>query len=200
MRFHRETDHGDFALWLTLAAVPLPHPVNGEYILDESERQAGQLPPWDTDPYSLIHWGDMLKFSAVRYFLLARHLELWAGALKDTDTPVSPDYGDNLRNFKSSCIELGLRLSAKYIEERMLNDFRDGKSPTGRVFCGLVDTLIGRIEDELELTLFLYIPSSRAEFYESVEPLFGEAVSDQFSSAITDIEEAGKCLALGADK
>ena len=30
LRFHRETDHGDFALWLTLAAVPLPHPVNPE--------------------------------------------------------------------------------------------------------------------------------------------------------------------------
>jgi len=53
-----------------------------------------------------------------------------------------------------------------------------------------------RIEDELESRQFLYVPPALAEYY--VKPLGGwSEVADRFPSAQFDVEEAGKCLALG---
>lgn len=44
--------------------------------------------------------------------------------------------------------------------------------------------------------LFLYIPPQMVNLYEAKE-LFGQPVEHAFPSAIDDIEDAGKCLALG---
>jgi hypothetical protein len=53
-----------------------------------------------------------------------------------------------------------------------------------------------RLLDELSERHFLYVPPDRVDLY--MKPmLFGKEVNDRFSAAIDDIEEAGKCLALG---
>jgi len=53
-----------------------------------------------------------------------------------------------------------------------------------------------RIFDELTERQFLYVPPERAKLY--TEPmLIGKEVNDRLPAAIDDIEEAGKCLALG---
>jgi hypothetical protein len=54
-----------------------------------------------------------------------------------------------------------------------------------------------RMEDELSSRFFLAVPFDKVKFYEQKEPLFGEEVFNQFPRIIVDIEEAGKCLALG---
>jgi hypothetical protein len=60
----------------------------------------------------------------------------------------------------------------------------------------LLKELRTRIFDELNERQFLYVPPDRAKFF--TEPMqFGERVNDRFKDAIDDIEEAGKCLALG---
>src|SRR5207245_7948003 len=53
-----------------------------------------------------------------------------------------------------------------------------------------------RIRDDLQARLFLWIPPERSRFY-SQKKLFGKLVADKFPQASEDIEEAGKCLALG---
>lgn len=53
----------------------------------------------------------------------------------------------------------------------------------------------GRLYDELSACLFLYVDPAGAALYEGKHP-FGEPVSERFPSALLDIEEAGKCLAL----
>lgn len=61
---------------------------------------------------------------------------------------------------------------------------------------GLLKELRTRIFDELTERQFLYVTPDRAKFY--TEPmLFGKEVNDRLPAAIDDIEEAGKCLALG---
>ena len=53
-----------------------------------------------------------------------------------------------------------------------------------------------RLKDELEATEFYYIHPIRLRFYK--EPmLMGKDVNDRFPKAIDDIEDAGKCIALG---
>jgi hypothetical protein len=143
--------------------------------------------------YQLINWWNMQKFSAVRYFMLARHLELWA-RFADNNAPARAEWAGSLKRMKSSCEQLSLQLSAKFIDESMLPLFENNVLPDKAKFLERVDILVGRIEDEMSLHLFLHIPSEKAAFYDSVEPLFGREVSDNFPSAITDIEEAGKCL------
>lgn len=59
-----------------------------------------------------------------------------------------------------------------------------------------VEELKNRLFDELCERQFYYVPPERAKFY--TEPMLcGKDVNDRFPSAIDDIEDAGKCLALG---
>lgn len=50
-----------------------------------------------------------------------------------------------------------------------------------------------RLEDELDSHQFVYVPPTRVSLYGA---RFGSNVDDKFPSAISDIESAGKCLAL----
>jgi hypothetical protein len=52
-----------------------------------------------------------------------------------------------------------------------------------------------RLEDELKSLMYFHVPSTFARYYMDAQP-FGESVNTRFASAIDDIEEAGKCLAL----
>src|SRR5665213_548630 len=59
-----------------------------------------------------------------------------------------------------------------------------------------VDELIVRLNDDLSNQWFLHVRAEFVSLYGSSEP-FGPLVSKQFPSAIVDLEEAAKCLALG---
>jgi hypothetical protein len=54
-----------------------------------------------------------------------------------------------------------------------------------------------RLIDELSLVKVFVLEKSMANFYEQPSPLFGSEVDAKFPSASYEIEEAGKCLALG---
>jgi hypothetical protein len=56
--------------------------------------------------------------------------------------------------------------------------------------------LRSRISDLIKNRNFLYIPPSLERYYAN-PPLFGAEVENRFAAAIDDIEDAGKCLALG---
>ena len=61
---------------------------------------------------------------------------------------------------------------------------------------GLLKELRTRLFDELTERQFLYVPPDRVKFFN--EPLLmGKEVNDRFPKAIDDIEDAGRCLALG---
>jgi hypothetical protein len=59
----------------------------------------------------------------------------------------------------------------------------------------LVD-LRSRIDDQLKERWFLYVPPAFQDYYHKPQ-LFGDGVESSFPSAIDDIEDAGKCLAVG---
>ena len=56
--------------------------------------------------------------------------------------------------------------------------------------------LQSRIEDQLSSKSFLFVAPTRIGYYQSTN-LFGQEVNDAFPAAAGDIEDAGKCLALG---
>jgi hypothetical protein len=59
-----------------------------------------------------------------------------------------------------------------------------------------VADLKSRIEDQVKGRVFLFVTPTRAQYYQQPD-LFGAEVSERFPKAIDDIEDAGKCLALG---
>lgn len=67
---------------------------------------------------------------------------------------------------------------------------------TIRSLHGTVQDLKLRVGDELARRHFFYVNESVAAYYET--PFAGwDNVRDKYPSAIVDVEEAGKCLALG---
>jgi hypothetical protein len=102
---------------------------------------------------------------------------------------------DDLRLCGKLCSEINLRLADKLLTD-MLRDFDDGKIPNKARFDGSMEELAERIADEMSLHLLLFVPPERAGYYEN-KCHFGMDVADKFPSAISDVEEAGKCLALG---
>ncbi len=53
------------------------------------------------------------------------------------------------------------------------------------------------IHHELDGRISLMISPSKVSYYRQLEHLFGQEVFDKFDAAREDIEEAGKCIALG---
>lgn len=59
-----------------------------------------------------------------------------------------------------------------------------------------VADLRSRIEDQLRARFFLFVSPGRLSYYQD-PAVFGSDVNDKFPDAISDIEDAGKALALG---
>lgn len=87
----------------------------------------------------------------------------------------------------------GLNLALAYTQ-RIRWHFAEGPV-SGTDMLGFMNQLQERIQDELSQELLFQIPRSNVPFYEQPD-LFGVEVSQSFPSALFDIEEAGKCLAL----
>lgn len=60
-----------------------------------------------------------------------------------------------------------------------------------------IQELGNRVSDELAKRLVVVIDGGYVEHFRGEEPLFGKSVFDAFPEAAADIDEAGKCLALG---
>jgi hypothetical protein len=63
-------------------------------------------------------------------------------------------------------------------------------------FIGVGEQLCRSVPVELYYRICLTLPVGDAELFEQKEPLFGTVVEEKFPSAIPEIAEAGKCLAL----
>jgi hypothetical protein len=74
-----------------------------------------------------------------------------------------------------------------------------GATATAGHLQDILSEIQGRLRDELENTLMFCIREN-AEYFEPKEPLFGKEFEDKFAThGIFELDEAGKCLALGRD-
>ncbi|HEV7473165.1 MAG TPA: hypothetical protein VGN90_03895 [Pyrinomonadaceae bacterium] len=92
------------------------------------------------------------------------------------------------------CDQVGLQNSVKGVE-RYLAILKKEDTTYSDLFAGLGE-VERRISDELGAIHFLHVPEAKVAFYESSQ-LFGEAVARKFPKAIEDIQESGKCFAVG---
>lgn len=140
----------------------------------------------------------MLNFNAERFVRISVFLEKMNGILKE---PRIGDYANLLKHTLDELhpllMEMRLSLSAKKAHlmsihlalPELSNSVADMKSE--------LDELHSRIVDELEGRLFFQVSPDKAKFYNNPREEFGEEAINKFPSIIFDVEEAGKCYALG---
>jgi hypothetical protein len=155
--------------------------------------------PWIANPYRLVSWWDMEKFSAGTFYVLARIIEQIAdhGRTHPPDEIIPADRAEydseNLLEVAADCSAIGLRLSAtcaNELAEKLKEEITFGERSS------ILDILQGRIKDEMNTQLFLYIPTERVWSYDQKE-LFGQGVNNKFPEAQFDITEAGNCYTAG---
>lgn len=156
-----------------------------------------RTPPWVSDPHALVSlWEIMLKTYAGTYAYFTERLAAISALLRADAEPGRRSGYEQLRALLpaviTNCDSLGCT-SARAHAERIaawLEADELANVPTA------VDELIVRLTDDLGNQWFLHVRGEFVLLYGSPEP-FGPLVSAQFPSAIIDLEEAAKCLALG---
>src|SRR5262249_36830476 len=100
-----------------------------------------------------------------------------------------------LRDAEKECRNLGLNFAVKHLN-RMLRDVRAGDVTFNDLVIAY-EELVNRISDEFEDCLFFGVNKERIEFYSDAPGRFGTDTLDKFPSCRMEVEEAGKCYALG---
>lgn len=155
------------------------------------------LPPWVENPYRLISLGEIL----MEYAEDEVHFGLYAGifyllGLLDDANFTGPDVigmAVQLEKTIPDMERLGLRTSA--IHTQTLIDIITRKNPTTDLH-GAISMLRAALHGELDTTLFLHVQPPDARYYREPRRDWQEVI-DRFGNAVSDIEEAGRCYALG---
>lgn len=161
-------------------------------------KDTGVVRPWEIEPYRLISWWDMERFSAAGFNYIAEQLAKLAyrvGELpRDLDAKeLAVSYEPLFRRIREHCASLGLRTSVLCIDD-FLADL--GYDLTVQKFGTHVAELGNTIRREMWACYFFHMPSSQAEFYDQKE-LFGAEVNLKFPTVQYDMVEAGNCYAMG---
>ena len=143
----------------------------------------------------------MHTFNTAVLFALARSLESEIGR------PDQPGDGDELAKEDRRSL---LAIVEPLIEDCKNHDFRcslatlkkirhaiNVKGGSRSVLQPLWHEFAGRLQDELETTLFLALSALEAALFIQNEPVFGTTVHQRFPEASKEVMEAGRCLALG---
>jgi hypothetical protein len=84
------------------------------------------------------------------------------------------------------------RKAAERVRELILAD-----NASGAVIRNEVNQFARRVKDEMETRRYLSLSDSEGRFFEPDAPLFGDEVRAKFQNAAFEIDEAGKCFAVG---
>jgi len=93
------------------------------------------------------------------------------------------------------CEAIGLTYSVKYIQKRFMPEMKKGGITFGEVGQKIRE-LHDRISDEMQESLFLFVPKGNSQYFHKPQ-LFGPEVASAFPSVSFNVEEAGNCYALG---
>ena len=156
--------------------------------------------PLTGNPYRLVSLLDMIRFYADRFLEITQALSALE-TLAQSPQWQSATFGDaktnelfrkELRDLIGYLKELDLPMTLKSAE-RLLAEIGPGRSMKD-AHISLFDVQ-SRLSDELAGVLLFAVRSDKAKHYDDPQP-FGHSVSDAFPSAVWDITEAGRCLAL----
>jgi hypothetical protein len=147
---------------------------------------------------------DMLRFYAEHYISLTRLMTIFSSIStpenkKERVLPhmyeaiYKPHLDDAEKNFNI----LGLGVCVRHVRDIAENIQKPPPSFNYERLEQEFFQLYRNLDREISSRIFYYIPQERSVYCDPTEPLFGLQVYERFKKAITDIEEAGKCLSFG---
>jgi hypothetical protein len=98
------------------------------------------------------------------------------------------------RELHGSLLTLGTHLTSK-VAQRLIGKL-DGDFFTYPEFIALTREIRSRLQDELEDVTLLSLEVRDRAYFEPAKPLFGAPFETMFASALFELDEAAKCLAL----
>jgi hypothetical protein len=169
--------------------------------------------------YRLITLWDMLQLPISRLIASYEILLQLANALLNTPGAGHPtevrwtsvddrDYAalkDAANEFRALCATASLTVSYEAMQAVLdsLGKFRRGRAGwqlEGREFEDLeqaIQSLIACVRNETKATVAMVMPAEKLRLFTPKEPPFGHEVDSAFPLSKEDIEESGKCLAMG---
>lgn len=155
--------------------------------------------------WRLVSLIDMLPFYAHRFFVIAAQLRSAECVFYPPEEAVESG-SESEQMARYTLVEIlkpmlrplkDVGFKGVEMEVRQLRAFLISKAPFDRAEARIrVQCLRDHIRNEMEQTLFFCVPAQKQEFY-TRRQLFGPEVEKKFGKASGDIEEAGKCLAVG---
>ena len=136
-------------------------------------------------------WDIMVKFHLTNVLRSFDDLKEFLG--RDDWSNLHRELGEMLGHLRETCSELELSEHLIRQIDHALSLWRGGANE--QVMRPLVDALLGPLIRELVEPLFFMVPKEDAQDFFSPEPDRRQGAK-QFSQAIKDLDEAGKCVAL----
>ncbi len=148
----------------------------------------------------------MLKFDANRFANITSETSRLATVLDNLKEEKDKWRSDEQKNHDSKIIrgyasflnDAGMVISLAQVN-RICAECDDEERPLSKDrFSALLRDLLARMADESELLTFLSITPKEAAYFEPKQPLLGKDFVDRFpTEGAFELDEAGKCLALG---
>lgn len=183
----------------------------GKYILYESNRQGGQLPPWEERPYGVVSLLDMLEFSARDYVSITQRLALAltiVGEKKYDDK----DINDALGKLLEETNRLGLLVTRDRIAEMFLevvkanpktsrmSDDKEKVHIYGEManprWAYHLETILSTLKSELGSVLLRIVPRERAKYCDP-KWLTDSVLFNKYPDTVDEFQRAGRCFAYG---
>lgn len=158
--------------------------------------------PWSGSAYGLVSLLDMLRFYADRFHRAVNMIAAFRAIV--TDLPPGRPFTPTLRQKWLNQLEplsillgeMNLLVSKKNVD--YLIDSVKANKGVDREFRHLLGCNFRVMNDELSLAMLFSVRPENSKYYDPPEPLFGTDFESKFASAgAFEIDEAGKCLALG---
>lgn len=140
----------------------------------------------------------MLSFNAAEYVRICSALQAMRHAISTgpgSDLPADSRLVDKIitSGIGDSCMALDLRASCVHLL-RIVESVQNGAWSYAQLGQALKELEL-RIADEMDARIYFALRPHQAKYY-IAKHAFGEDVAAAFPSAVVNIEEAGKCLAL----
>jgi hypothetical protein len=123
------------------------------------------------------------------------------GPDKKIDYLLARTFVTDIEPILSELRTLGAAVTAPPVERLIASLKKQGEKAGGHFTYGNLRDALGHIHetlrDELGQCHVFVLESRYAKYYEVAESLFGKGVAERFPSAAFEVDEAGKCLALG---
>lgn len=154
--------------------------------------------------YKLVSLLEVLRFNAAFFVTVCTYTQSLRAEVEFLSRPLGIETIERLdrwlERLRAECQEHSLPVSAGYIDQVLayIESLKgQGKEITKERFITNMNGIEERICQELHDLWFFRMPDENVGFYEGSRERFGQKVIDAFPNAMYDIEEAGKCFALG---